>query len=228
MMDTPHPMLTRYPDAAAALTALPAAERETLLAAAQVARLAAGTALFSPGDACTRYLVVLDGVVRVFLLSETGREILLYRVGGGQTCVLTTAALLADKVYDAEGVAETDVTALLIPAERFQALLTELPAFRGFVFSSFATRLRDLVGLVGEVAFARLDARLAGFLLKRAGDEETVALTHQEMAAQLGSTREAVSRLLKDFERQGMVVLRRGAVRLRDAGALRRLAEGAM
>ncbi len=217
--------IAQCPPAARALEGLEPQARRRLEAQARVARMPAGATLFRPGDLCENYLVVLKGAARITLTSESGREILLYRVEPGQSCVLTTAALMSESDYDAEGVTETDVEAMIIPAPVFAELLGSSPVFRRFVFSSFAVRLQDLIGLVGEVAFSRLDRRLAAFLLRRGGESGEVAMTHQEIAAEVGSTREAVSRLLKSFERDGHVKLRRGAVEVTDMAGLSRLAE---
>ena len=217
--------ISRCPPAAEALEGLEPEARDRLEKAARIMELPAGTTLFRPGDLCENYMVVLQGSARVTLTSESGREILLYRVEPGQSCVLTTAALMAGDDYEAEGETESDVVALVIPQPAFRELLAASEAFRRFVFSSFAVRLRDLIGLVGEVAFARLDRRLAAFLLRRADDAGRVEMTHQEIAAEVGSTREAVSRLLKSFERSGHVRLGRGAVTVANRAALLRLAD---
>ncbi len=206
--------------------------RDVLARQARAVRVAADTALFHPGEACTQYLIVLEGAVRVQLRAENGREIMLYRVGPGQTCVLTTMALLSGAPYEAEGRTETDVRALALPVVAFDELLATSGAFRRFVFSALAMRISDLMHLVGQVAFARLDARLAGFLLHHVGSHDgkdcALRMTHQDIAAELGASREAVSRLLKGWERQGLVRLGRAEVRVVDAAGLRRLLGNAM
>ncbi len=219
--------IAQCPSAAEALQAMEPQARRRLEEAARVMQMPAGATLFRPGDLCENYLVVLRGAARITLTSESGREILLYRVEPGQSCVLTTAALMSGSDYEAEGQTETDVEALVIPAAAFAGLLAESAVFRRFVFSSFAVRLQDLIALVGEVAFSRLDRRLACFLLRRGGEEGEVRMTHQEIAAEVGSTREAVSRLLKSFERDGLVRLRRGVVEVVNIARLEQLAQAA-
>ena len=218
--------IAQCPSAAEALSALEPEARRRLAAAARVVQMPAGATLFRPGDLCENYLVVLRGAARITLTSESGREILLYRVEPGQSCVLTTAALMSGSDYEAEGKTETEAEALVIPAAAFADLLAESAVFRRFVFSSFAVRLQDLIALVGEVAFSRLDRRLACFLLRR-GEGGEVRMTHQEIAAEVGSTREAVSRLLKSFERDGLVRLRRGVVEVVNIVRLEQLAQAA-
>ena len=217
-------MAAACPPLATLLAEMAEPARRRLQQHARPVAVPAGTVLFRPGDACAQYLIVTEGAVRVGMTGETGREILLYRVGPGQTCVLTTLALISGTPYEAEGQAETDVRALALPAATFEELLVESAAFRRFVFTAFAMRITDLMHLLRQIAFARLDARLAAFLLHHADAEGTLRLTHQEIAAELGASREAVSRLLKTFEQQGLVALSRGCVRLRDLPALRRIA----
>lgn len=185
-----------------------------------------GTVLFSEGSECQLYVLVLSGSVRVQKISESGREIVLYRVERGQTCVLTTACLMTSTEYGAEGVAETPVTAAVLSAAAFQALLDASPAFRRFVFSVYAGRIADLLMLIEEVAFGRVDMRLAQALRDRArreGHGTTIAATHQALATELGTAREVISRQLKEFERRGWVSLSRGRIEIRDEEALRAL-----
>ncbi len=201
--------------------------RRQLDAAGMIARMAAGTVVFRAGEACERYFLVLEGSVRVVLTGESGREILLYRVQGGQSCVLTTAGLMAGQPYEAEGIVEEETQALVIPAAAFHRLMDESAAFRQFVFSSFAVRLQTLIALIGEVAFSRLDRRLAALLLERSWADGVVRMTHQELAVELGSAREVVSRLLKSLEQAGLVKTARGQVRIVDEAGLRRVAQEA-
>ena len=195
-----------------------------VLTGARVVALPAETTVFRSGDACGSYLLVLEGSVRVHTRSAGGREIVLYRVTPGQSCVLTTTCLVGAEHYPADGVTETPVQAVSIPGPLFQQALGELAEFRSFVFSSYAERLCRLIELLEEVAFGRMDARLAQCLLERTADGTRVTLTHQELAVELGTAREVVSRLLKDFERRGWVGLRRSEIALRDPEALARIA----
>ena len=184
-----------------------------------------GTVLFQEGATCENYLLLLEGSVRVQKVAENGREIVLYRVESGQACVLTTACLFACEHYPAAGIAETDVEGILIPIACFQAGLADSPIFRQFVFSAYAQRISDLILLVEEVAFRRVDVRLAEFLLGHADDSGRLSATHQSLAMELGTAREVVSRQLKEFERRGWVQLHRGALDVVDGGGLERLAE---
>jgi CRP/FNR family transcriptional regulator len=208
-----------------ALAQLHDAAWQQALHAAQIIALPAQAAAFRPGDSCRGYLMVFEGSVRVQMLTESGKEIVLYRVTPGETCVLTTACLFGHRAYAAEGIAEDDVRAVLVPSGEFDRAVAQSAGFRRFVFSSFGERMTDLVVLVEEVAFGRMDRRLAERLVALADASGHVTLTHQQLAAELGTAREVVSRLLKEFERRRWVALRRGHIELLDRPALARQAQ---
>jgi CRP/FNR family transcriptional regulator len=185
-----------------------------------------GEVVFRHGDRPQSYLLVLKGRVRVQAVTDTGREIVLYRLESGQSCVLTTSCLIAGEPYPAEGVAETEVAAMAIPAEWFRVALAESAGFRDFVFTAYGQRLSSLILLVRDMASRRLEARLAGLLLEQADGQQAILATHQDLAAELGTAREVISRQLKEMERAGWLTLRRGAVEILDPQALRHLADG--
>jgi len=172
-----------------------------------------GSVLFRDGDACNGYVLVVNGAIRVQKIDPQGHEIVLYRVEEGQSCMLTTTCLLAHQEYPAEGIAETDVDMVLLPLDAFDAALAGSPAFRQFVMANIGNRISDLMLLLEDVAFGRKDVRLAAFLLKNAKkDGDVLELTHRQLAVELGTAREVVSRLIKDFERKGLVKLGRNKV----------------
>lgn len=206
-----------------ALAHLDDGAKRVLRDAAQVVTVPAGTVVFQEGDACRNYMLVLEGSVRVQKVSEGGREIVLYRVDSGQSCVLTTSCLLTQGDYNAQGIAETEVRALVLSQAAFQDLLARSATFRQFVFSSYAVRLADLLMLIEEVAFGRIDMRLAQFLVERADKDGILKGTHQEFAVELGTAREVISRQLKDFERRGWLALYRGRLEVKEPRALRDL-----
>lgn len=196
-----------------------------VLAAAQQMTVPAGVTVFHVGDACNHYLLVLEGSVRVQQVAHNGREIVLYRVQSGQSCILTTSCLLGHDRYVAEGITETPVNAVAIPAGRFLEGIESSPGFRRFVFEGYGQRLADLMLLIEDIVFGRVDVRLAKRLLALADDQGVVHLTHQALASELGSAREVVSRQLKEFEHRGWIALGRGAIKLREPAALQRLGE---
>ena len=187
-------------------------------------KLPAGSQIFGPGHAPTNYLLLTSGTVVVRQVSETGREIVLYRISAGESCALTTACLMGYEDYQAEGIAETDIDAVAIPRATFDDLIATSAAFRQFVFTAFSRRITDLFKIIDEVAFQRVDIRLAQRLLERSGDSTTLQMTHQQLASELGTAREVVSRQLHEFQRRGWVVSGRGTIELSDRRALEALA----
>jgi CRP/FNR family transcriptional regulator, anaerobic regulatory protein len=198
--------------------------RDTLVQRSAVVSVPAGTVIFGPGKSPENLLLLLEGRVRVQQVSEGGREIVLYRVEAGQSCVLTTACMLAYEDYSAEGIAETDVRAVAIPRAVFDELISKSVAFRTFVFEAYSRRITDLFQVIEDIAFQRVDIRLAQRLLELARGTGQVRATHQQMAAELGTAREVVSRQLGEFQRRGWVAQSRGVVDLVDRQGLERLA----
>jgi CRP/FNR family transcriptional regulator len=188
---------------------LPAAQLDRLLEEMQTLRASRGAILFDAKQPCRGFPLLLEGSVRVTKTAPSGREILLYRVEPGQGCILSGGCLLGHTDYSATGTAEQDVTLLSIPPALFQQLLLEHEPFRQFVFGMYGERLAEVMELVEEVAFRRLDARLAQLLIRRG---PVVEETHQRLADELGSVREIVSRLLRSFEDRGWVRLERERV----------------
>lgn len=199
--------------------------RKTLVERSRIIQVPKDTVVFGPGKAPDNLLLLVDGTLRVQQLSESGREIVLYRVHAGESCVLTTACLLAYEEYSAEGITETDVEAVAIPKTVFDDLIASSAAFRRFVFTAYSKRITDLFLVIEEVAFRRVDIRLAQKLLELAGGGNSVQATHQQLATELGTAREVVSRLLQEFQRRGWVALSRGSVELTDRGGLRELSD---
>ena len=210
--------IERYP----VLAELPSAARDRLLNAAQWVTVPAGTTLFDDHQACEGFPFVVRGSVRVIKASPNGRELPLYRVSPGETCVISSSCLLGHEDYNARGITETETEMVMLPKPVFDALLAE-PAFRTFVFHLFSDRIADLMQLIEEVAFHKLDQRLAALLL---GKGRLVHTTHQQLADELGSVREIISRLLKGFAAQSLVRLSREQIEILDPAGLRRLAAG--
>jgi len=180
-----------------------------------------GHGLFRPGDRCENYLIPLSGAVRVEQMGATGRSVVLYRVGPGDSCVMTTSCLLSHEPYQAYGFAEGDVDAIAISAAGFRELLNQQVEFRNLALSVFSQRIIELVEVIDQLLVHRVDRRLAAWLVGRAPEGGTVISTHQAVASELGTAREMVSRILKEFERRGWISLTRGQVEINDVTALR-------
>ena len=182
-----------------------------------------GTVVFHQGDQCLNYLLIISGSVKVITRAENGREIVLYHITSGGSCVLTTSCLISSEDYPAEGVTETDVLALAIPKPVFEQYMGESKAFRKQVFHSYGDRLIKLISLVEDISFAKLDIRLAKFLLVNGSVNTPIRTTHQALATELGSAREVISRQLKEFENKGWVQLSRGKIEITNHDALAHL-----
>jgi CRP/FNR family transcriptional regulator, anaerobic regulatory protein len=200
------------------LLALETNARETLTKFARIVEAPIGTIGYNEGGACGAYVMRLAGQSRVYKMSSSGREILLYRVAAGETCVITTTCLLGHSNYPASTIVEEAITDVIIPSAAFNQLMIDSAIFRTFVMTNYGALITDLIMLLDEVAFHSLDARLAKLLLD--AGTSTISRTHQLMADELGTAREVVSRQLKRFEQKGWVQLGRGHVEISNRSQL--------
>lgn len=193
------------------------------LQSAQEKILPPGKIVARKGDPCQHFLLVAQGTIRVFQSTEGGRERVLYRTGAGDICTLTLQNLLTRTNYSASAVTEDEVRVIAVPATHFRSALEHSTSFRDLVLSTLARRLNEMTHLIEQVAFQGLDLRLACMLEQFFGQHHTsthLPITHQEIANELGTSREVVSRLLKNFERRGYIILHRGEIELRSPEAL--------
>lgn len=198
--------------------------RNVLTTRSHVVRLPADSVIFGPGKSPDNLLLLLQGTVRVQQLAESGREVVLYRVTAGESCVLTTACMLAYEDHAAEGIAETEIVAAAIPRGVFDELVASSKEFRNFVFRAYSRRITDLFHVIEDIAFRRMDIRLAQKIIERA-DTGVLKATHAQLAAELGTAREVISRQLAEFQRRGWIAQSRGVIEIRDCDGLRGLAE---
>jgi CRP/FNR family transcriptional regulator, anaerobic regulatory protein len=187
---------------------------------ARLVRIPAGRPLFDEGSPCTLYPLLIEGVIRATKRGPDGHEILLYRLNPGESCVITIVALLGETAYPAVGSAETDLVLYGVPRTLFLQMILDSPPFRHFVFEFLSQRMAHLMALIDDVAFRRLDQRLAGLLLSH---RERLAVTHQMLADELGTTREVISRTLEAFQESGALRLGRKRIDILDRGALQRI-----
>jgi CRP/FNR family transcriptional regulator len=205
-------------------TASPDLQREIAFAA-RPAALRAGEIFVHEGDRCSALALLGSGTLRVYQTGANGRQITLYRVQPGQACLVNLLSILVECPAPATGEAETDIEVLLIPGERLQHWTATHSKLRNYMFECMSTRLLEVMQLVGEVAFARMDQRLAEFLWNAAQRGPNLRMrqlkiTHEEIALELGTAREVVSRLLAELQREGVVELSRGAITFRNEQAL--------
>lgn len=184
--------------------------------AAFFARIPTGQDVFLEGDRVEAIALLISGVVRVYKIGETGREITLYRFGNGASCILTANAILSQKTFPAIATVEQDAEAIMIPASSFRDWVRRYDLWREFVFDLFSQRLSTVMAIVDEVAFRRMDSRVASLLINQAKIQNPLRITHQEIAAELGSSREVISRLLEDFVSEGSIRSGRGTVEVLD------------
>lgn len=200
----------------AAYPGLPRGDAADILRGSPRRVLPKGAGVFNETTPCLGFPLVLRGSIRIFKVSEGGRELPLYRVGPGESCIISTVCLLGRLDYDARAEVEEETEVAILSPGRFEELLAE-PSFRRFVFGLFSRRIADLMMLVDALAFRRLDQRLALILAKGATVRRS---THQQIADELGTVREIASRVLKEFERAGLIRLGRGRIDILDARGL--------
>jgi len=166
--------------------------------------------VFLEGERVDAIALLISGVVRVYKIGEMGREITLYRFGNGESCILTANAILNQKRFPAVAVVERAAEAVMIPADTFRDWVGRYDLWREFVFDLLSQRLSSVMSIVDEVVFRRMDGRIAGLLLSRLRAGSRIQTTHQEIAAELGTSREVVSRILEGFASAGLIDALRG------------------
>lgn len=199
------------------LSDLPGGARRSVLQGAEPIAFEAGDVLFDVGDGCDGFGMIVAGRIRVSAQSRGGRELVLYRVNPGESCTMTASCLLSGAPYPARGVVECPIAGIFLSRTVFRHLVDSSDSFRDFVFSILTNRIDHLMEVVCEVAFHKLDLRLASRLLELG---PTVEMTHQQLADEIGSTREMVSRILEAFADRGWVELRRRRIDIVDSAAL--------
>jgi CRP/FNR family transcriptional regulator len=169
--------------------------------------------IYMQGDRCSGIAFLLSGEIRVFKISEGGREITLYQIFPGETCILNASCILSHQLYPANAAGIVDGAMLYLPQKAFLELMAESAAMRAFIFSLFSQRFNEIIELIEAVTFGRMDIRLKDYLIEKS-ENDRLQTTHQKIANDLGTSREVVSRLLKDFERQGQLNLGRNRIEI--------------
>jgi CRP/FNR family transcriptional regulator len=198
--------------------------REEFRSAAALVRIPAGRDVFQDGDAAESIALLLSGAVRVYKIGETGREITLYRFGSGESCILTANAILSRTSFPAIATVEEEAEAVVVPAESFREWMDRYGAWRDFIFALLSRRLANVMAVVEEVAFRRMDSRVAALLLRRGRVQNPIRITHQEIAAEIGSAREVISRILEGFAAERMVRPARNELEILDFDGLEKRA----
>jgi CRP/FNR family transcriptional regulator, anaerobic regulatory protein len=196
-----------------ALQKAPPALVDSILSSGQYMSAPPDTLLLSEGQDCPGLVLMLAGEKRVYKATEAGREITLYTVDPGEFCILTAASTLSNSPYPANAKSITEVEMLIIPPDYFQKYISQYQEMRDLIFFHISKNFTDVMELITEVTFKRMDERLLDYLIEKSEDGKLYA-THQTIANELGTAREVVSRLLKDFERRGIVILSRSSIQL--------------
>jgi CRP/FNR family transcriptional regulator len=189
-----------------------------------IARLPAGRDVFVEGDRVDAIALLISGEVRVYIISQSGREITLYRFGGGESCILSASAILNRQSFPALATVEREAEAVMIPDDVFRDWVNRYDLWRDFTFQLLSQRLLNMMAIVNEVLFQKMDRRLAAFLCKQGSITNPLRMTHQEIAAEIGSSREVISRLMEDMAGEGLIQTGRGMIEIKDFQALQSLA----
>jgi CRP/FNR family transcriptional regulator len=222
----PTPEVLHWTDELPALRALDEATRTVLRKTAVRVTIPQGKIVFRPGDACNQFPLIVSGSIRVQRVTESGREIVLYRVTKNETCILTIASLLASEAYEAEAITETEVVAYVLPAAPFKELMNRSSTFRGLVFEGYSRRIAMLMSKIEEILCTRVDVRLAERIISLMTANSRIETTQNALAADLGTAREVIGRALHMFQRSGWVKLYRGAIEVADPAALHAFVSG--
>jgi CRP/FNR family transcriptional regulator len=201
----------------------PAELQPTMSAAARYVKLAPGDFLFREGDASSEFAAVGAGSIRVFRIGATGREITLYHVRSQQSSLVSMLGVLLGRPVIATGQAEVPTEAVLLPGSALREWVVTSDPMRRYIFETVARALVDVTTLLEDVAFRTMESRLAAVLLEHFATADVISMRHEDIAAELGTAREVVSRLLENYERRGAIYLSRGRVEMRDEAALRQL-----
>lgn len=200
------------------ISGLSSDDRESLLGLCRYSVIPAGTIIMNESVKCSGISLFVSGLVRIFKLSDEGREITLYRIGRGETCVLTAACLLGSGIipYPVSAIAEHDTLMVVVPLEPFRLLFQTCEPVRQFIFAAMAAKFYAILGLVENITFKRTNERLMDLLIsKTGGGTYPLYATHESIASELGTAREVISRLLKEFEHDGLLEMQRGKITLK-------------
>lgn len=198
-------------------------DRVKLERAITVTRFNKGASLRSKDSECLGVILVHSGELRTYIQSEDGREVTLYRLGPGELCILSASCILNSITFDVSIAASQDTEAFRINLGVFDEIMKRNVWVENFAYKSAIERFSDVMWAIEQVLFMRFDKRLAIFLLDEStpSDKGEIRATHDEIAKNIGSAREVVSRMLKSFESQGLVELGRGAIRVKDRERLK-------
>lgn len=204
---------------------LSAEQRDLTLSGATIRLYGKGDFIHSMSDACLGMVYVLKGGIRVYLLSDEGREITLFRLEEGNPCVLSASCVVNQINFDTHMTAERDCELLVVNSATYKRLIEENIYVRCFTYELMTERFSSVMWAMQQILFSRFDKRLAAFLISeydKTGNPE-IRMTHEQIAQHVSSAREVVARMLKRFTADGLVVLKRGSIIIKDTDKLREI-----
>lgn len=193
----------------------PQALVENILSLSRYQKLPGKMLVKLEGDQCQDFVLMLSGEKRIFKMGGSGREITLYEIGSGDICVLNATCILSNTRLPANAATMNETEVLLLPGRHFLNLIAEYEEMRAFVHSHINAGFASIMALISEVVFGKMDERLIDFLIQKS-EHGQLKKTHHEISKDLGTSREVISRLLKDFERRGMISLSRNSIKLQN------------
>lgn len=202
-------------------------EQEQLLKRSVSRTIPKGTLLYGKEDTCMGLILVYSGQLRVFITSEEGREVTLYRLFERDICLFSASCMIHSIQFDLTIAAEKETQVFIIPSDLYQSLMKTSVTVANYTNQLMATRFTDVMWLMEQILWKSFDKRLAHFLLEESKieDSNTLQLTHERIASHLGTAREVVTRMLKYFQTEGMVRLTRGSIAIVDAEKMQKLSE---
>ena len=201
--------------------------QQDFFAHASLLHIPKGHTVATEGSVCDQLALVLSGKVRVYKLSDTGREITLYRIAAGDSCVLTASCIMSGEPFPAIAESETDLEVIILPASKARDWLMISKPWCGFIFALVSKRLAEVITVLEEVTFLHMDERVAAYLIALAGQGSDHRITHHQIAADLGTTREVVSRVLKTFETRQYIEMGRSYLKIKELAGLQAYRHGA-
>ncbi len=180
----------------------------------QIKSFPADTIIISEDSYIKSIPIVLKGSIRVMRTDDDGKEILLYYIRPGESCIMSFLGGIHHETSKVKAIAEEDVEILMIPLEKASEWIKEYPEWTDFIFKLYHKRFEELLGVVNAVAFQKLDTRLLQLLEQKASlhNNKEIAITHQQLADEMGTSREAVSRILKQLENSNLIKLGRNKI----------------
>jgi len=202
-------------------------EREILTNGSSLKAVKAGTVIHNGSEDCVGLLLIKKGIIRTYILNESGREITLYRLFERDMCLFSASCMMNSIQFDVNVEAETDAEMLVIKSPVYEGLMQKSLVVANYTNQLMAARFSEVMWLIEQIMFKSFDVRLAEFLCAEINIEQnsTIAITHEKIARHMGTAREVVSRMLKYFQSEKIVRLFRGGIEIIDEDRLKKMCD---